>query len=373
LSWWLFKKSNSKNWHVGWRSEETGKLESKSARTADRQIAKQRGVQYERERFEDEARLPPYRLADALKALVTEKTRNKRSAATLEITECKVGHLLRVIGDDRDVRTFTLADSHNYLDKRRSEGAHDHTISKELGNLKQALYIARAQTPPMFDRDPSTIWPKAALENAYVPQDTYWTLEQYQAAQYHGIESRLDHVAMYCNTGVRFSELYRIHATHHVDLANRRVFVDGTKSNHTKKKKAKRWVPLNDIAFEVVARRSEAHPSGPLFPDRWSRSRLVQDMKRVGRRAGVPAMSANDFRRTFATWCAEADVSESVCADWMGHTSSTMIRRVYQQLSEKRAAAEGAKLSAFVGGSSAGSNHPGIQANPEAGSVANLQ
>jgi len=372
VSWWLFKKTNSKNWHVGWRSEQTGKVESKSARTADRQLAKQRAVQYERERFVAETSAPAYSLQDALAALLEDKKRNKRSAATIEITTLKCRHLIRLIGANRDVATWTLADSNAFLDTRRAEGAHDHTISKELGQLKQALYLARTLEPPPFNRDPSTIWPKAALEHCYTPQDTYWTVEQYQAAQYHGIESRLDHVAMYCNTGVRFSELYRIYA-HHVDLPNRRVFVDGTKSDSTKKKKAKRWVPLNEIALEVAQRRLAVHPSGQLFPDRWSRSRLVQDMKRVGKRAGVPAMSANDFRRTFATWCGDADVDERVCADWMGHTCSAMIRRVYQQLSEKRAASEGAKLTAFVGGSETGSKHPGNRANPDVDHGAEIQ
>ena len=305
-------------------------------------IAKQRGVQYERARFEAEAHVPTYRLTDALDALVAHKKRSKRSAATIEITECKCGHLRRVLGDDFDVTKTTLEHSNTYLDTRRAEGAHDHTIAKELGQLKQALRIAWRATPPKFDRDPSTIWPKEALENAYVPVDTYWTLDQYRTAQYHGIESRTDHVAMYCNTGVRFSELYRLEAQH-VDLQLTRLYVPGTKT-----KSAKRWVPLNSIALEVVQRRAAMYPDGPLFPDRWSRSRLVQDMKRVAKRAGVPQVSANDFRRTFATWCGEAGVDESTVVAWMGHTSSKMVRRVYQQLSERRAATEGAKLSAFV-------------------------
>jgi integrase len=340
--WWLFRKKNSKSWHIGWRDSETGKVRSKSASTTDKAIARQRAVDLERKRFADEARAPAYSLTDALSTLLDSKRRNKRSAATMEITTLKCRHLIRVFGADFDVTQTTLEHSHTYVDQRRAEGAHDHTISKELGQLKQALRLAWKATPPKFERDPSTIWPKEALEGAYTPQDTYLTLEQYRTAQYHGIESRLDHVALYCNTGVRFSELYRIHAEH-VDLPLARVWVVGTKT-----KSAKRWVPLNAIAIEAVVRRMALHPEGPLFPDRWSRSRLVQDMKRVAKRAGVPAVSANDFRRTFATWCGEAGVDESTVISWMGHTSSKMVRRVYQQLSARRAASEGSKLSAFV-------------------------
>jgi integrase len=159
-----------------------------------------------------------------------------------------------------------------------------------------------------------------------------------------------DDVAIYCNTGVRYRELYRLEAKL-VDLELKRVYVPGTKT-----KSAKRWVPLNAIALEVVQRRMALYPTGPLFPDRWSRSRLVQDMRRVAKRAGVPAVSANDFRRTFATWCGEAGVDESTVVSWMGHTSSKMVRRVYQQLSDRRASSEGAKLSAFVAATPAASD-----------------
>lgn len=69
-------------------------------------------------------------------------------------------------------------------------------------------------------------------------------------------------------------------------------------------------------------------------------------MKKVCKRAGLPRVSTNDFRRTFATWCADYGVDESVCCNWMGHTSNAMVRRVYQQLSEKRSAGQAARLEA---------------------------
>lgn len=339
--WWLFKKKNSSYWYVGWRDED-GKDRNRSTKTADKAIAKQRAVQYERDRFAAEADVPAYSLTDALTNLVKHKQRMRRSAATLEITECKRGHLLRVLGPDFDASKTTLETSNTYLDQRRAEGASDSTIEKELAQLKQALRLAWKMTPPKYARDPATMWPKEALENAYVPVETFWTLQQYQAAQQQGIVSRLDHVAIYCNCGPRLSELYRIRAED-IDRDLGRVWIAGTKT-----KGAKRWAPMNDTAREVLERRARLYPTGPLFPDRWSRSRLVQDMKKVAKRARVPAVSANDFRRTFATWCGEAGVDESTVIAWMGHTSSKMVRLVYQKLSERRQAIEGAKLTAFM-------------------------
>lgn len=339
--WWIFNKANSKSLHIGWR-DENGKVRSRSAGTADRAIAKQRGIQFERERYAAEADIPAYRLADALADLVAHKKRVKRSAATLEITDCKCGHLLRVLGKDFDVTTTTIETSNGYLDQRRAEGAHDGTIHKELSQLRQALRLAWRAPVPKFHRDPSTMWPKEALENSYVPQEGYWTLEQYRAAQAHAVEGRADHIAMYCNTGMRLSELWRPCAED-IDRAHMRLWVPGTKT-----KGSRRFVPLNAIALEIVERRAKLYPKGPLFPDRWEREHLVRGMQRVAERAGVPAVSANDMRRTFATWCGEAGVDEGTVAKWMGHKSSQMVRLVYQKLSERRAATEGAKLSAFV-------------------------
>jgi len=110
---------------------------------------------------------------------------------------------------------------------------------------------------------------------------------------------------------------------------------------------SRRWVPLDADPFEVLSRRAKLYPTGPLFPDRWSRSRLVQDMRKVATRARVPVVSANDFRRTFATFCGDSGVDETTCYRWMGHTSGAMIRRVYQQLSDRKAAKQGALLSQY--------------------------
>lgn len=344
--WWIFKKKKSGILYVGWRDKD-GKTRSRTTGTKDRAIAKQRGTDWERERYAAEADLPAYSLAAALADLKAHKKRSKRSAATLSFTDCKCGHLLRVLGENFDVTKTTIDTSNAYLDKRRAEGAADLTIEYELRQLRQALRLGWRAPVPWFKRDPATIWPREALEGAYVPQEDYWTLEQYEAAQYHGIESRLDHVAMYCNTGVRHAELFRPTAAE-IDLPHRRLWVPGTKT-----KGARRFVPLNDTAVEIVQRRAKLYPTGPLFPDRWSSGRIYHDMQRVGRRAGVPAATCNDWRRTFATWCGEAGVDEATVIKWMGHKSSTMVRLVYQKLSDKRAAIEERKLSAFVRGAPA--------------------
>ena len=340
---YLRQKPNSQFYYACWR-DLSGKQIERSTRTADEKLAWKRAREFERQHDAVEARPPSQTLEAALNALVVYKVRHKLSAATLEITKCKAGHLLRVLGRRTMIDTIGPGTVLEYVDKRRLELAHDHTISKEVQNLLQALRVSRKQDVPLFHRDPKELWP-ALLNGAYDPKDDYWTLEQYRCAQEHGVVSRREHVTVYCHTGMRYSELYRIEAFD-LDEVNRRVQVRGTKT-----KKAKRWVPVSAECWAVLNRRAALYPSGPLFPDRWSRSRLCQDMHKVAKRAGVPRLSANGFRHTFATWCGEAEVEERVCAEWMGHTSTAMIRRVYQHITERRSTAQRARFTEFLGDS----------------------
>jgi len=54
-----------------------------------------------------------------------------------------------------------------------------------------------------------------------------------------------------------------------------------------------------------------------------------RDLAQACERAGIPKVTPNDLRRTFATWLAEAGVPELVTASLLGHTNSAMVRRVY--------------------------------------------
>lgn len=340
---YLRRKPNSQFFYACWR-DLSGKQIERSTRTADEKLAWSRARGFERAHDTVADRPPTQTLEAALDELVRHKIREKRSPATLEITRCKAGHLLRVLGRKTLIDTVTPRTVLLYVDKRREESAHDHTTAKEVLNLLQALRIARGQDTPLYHRDPKTLWP-TALNGHYEPKDAYWTLEQYHCAQEHGVVSRRDHVTVYCHTGCRLSELYRIEAQH-LDEVNRQVFVIGTK---TKKAKKGRWLPVSGECWAVLRRRSQLHPTGPLFPDRWSRSRLVQDMRKVSKRAGVPRLSANGFRHTFATWCGEAGVEERVCAEWMGHTSTAMIRRIYQHITQRRSTAQRTRFAEFLG------------------------
>jgi hypothetical protein len=51
-------------------------------------------------------------------------------------------------------------------------------------------------------------------------------------------------------------------------------------------------------------------------------------------KVGIPPLSANDLRRSFATWLAERGTPEMITAALMGHANSGMVRRVYARIGD---------------------------------------
>ena len=91
----------------------------------------------------------------------------------------------------------------------------------------------------------------------------------------------------------------------------------------------------------LLARAEEAGPGQPLFAPWRNRRRALRG---ACKRAGIAPVSPNDLRRTFATWQAEAGVPEAGAASLLGHSSSTMVRRVYSKVGTDAKRAAMAKL-----------------------------
>lgn len=265
----------------------------------------------------------PLALGDALVALKEHKLRMERSAATLEKLSTKGGHLVRVLGGDRDVQTLSLADTEAYLDQRRREGVGTHTIAMELAALQQALNVARRHG--RYLREPRALMPDA-LEGAYVPRARWLPLVEYRQIWVALTPHRRDYFTTYVMLGIRFSELYKIEA-HDLDHAAQQVHVRGTKTQW-----ADRWIPCTPDVWEILTRRAAEYPKGPLFPRRWQKGRLNSDLKRICARLELEPVSTNDLRRTFASWLCSRGAPELTVAKLLGQRSSKMLRQVYAQL-----------------------------------------
>ena len=57
--------------------------------------------------------------------------------------------------------------------------------------------------------------------------------------------------------------------------------------------------------------------------------KIGRDLPDACARAGVPRVTLNDLRRTFASWSVQAGVPAKVIANLMGHTSTRMVDLVY--------------------------------------------
>lgn len=273
-------------------------------------------------------------LLDALTELAAHKERKGASDATMEILSLKSSHLMAFFGADRDVRTLTVGDTTRYLDYRRKgdpgdprkNGVSDSTIEKELRELRAALRHTRRLGWTTLD--PAAIWPPA-LRRSFAGRTRWLPREEYLRLLAAIDPRHVDHLIVYCNVGLRRSELYRLTGA---DLRGDTLHVRGTKTEG-----ADRVVPLSPDPLEVLERRKEAHPVGPLFAAKPNQEAADNQWARALRAACIAAdiehASTNDLRRTFVSWAWQAGVDLELVRRWVGHSSLSMIRQVYGQSS----------------------------------------
>lgn len=109
--------------------------------------------------------------------------------------------------------------------------------------------------------------------------------------------------------GLTYSELYRIEPTD-IDWDGNQVWVAGTKTHYRK-----RAIPMTKAVRSILARR---HTQRPMFPA-WSNRNILRNTPGPASwRLSQPAMSANDLRRTFATWLARNGIPLSNVSKLMG-------------------------------------------------------
>jgi integrase len=250
-----------------------------------------------------------------------------RSVDTLAFYLKKAKHLRRVLGDDTDVHALGPEDATRYIQTRIAGGAAEgarsvnlHTISKELAALRAVLRWHGTQRRFHGRHD----WcVPGELRGAYKPGERSLSRAEYQLVLEQLSLERRDYFAIFVGCGPRDKELYRIEARD-VDAKLQRLHLRGTKT-----RRADRWIPLRPELLAILKRRLATTAHGSLFP-KWGNVR--RDLHAACKRAGVPGVSPNDLRRTFASWHAESGTEELVVVSLMGHSSSAMVRRVYARI-----------------------------------------
>jgi integrase len=183
-----------------------------------------------------------------------------RGDETMESLTTKSRHLLRVLGKSKRCSEITLNTTTEYADTRIKEGAHRHTVKKELGRLIQALRRAQKRGLLSHQIDPRTLMPDE-LKGAYVPRERWLGHDDLDLLLAQLKPERRDYVLVMAWTGVRLGELHALLPEHYNAKTNELLIV-GTESDPKTRR-----IPLAPIAKSVIARRAKATAWGtPLFP-----------------------------------------------------------------------------------------------------------
>jgi integrase len=227
-----------------------------------------------------------------------------------------------------------------YIAKRcghgpESDGAHRHSVHKELIVLRGTLKSARARGT--FHALVADVVPP--FKSGYVPRETFLTPDQFMALSKHLIVSRPNpkpatvlhehdrrvkrtlYLLLSGLAACRKGELEMLR-WELVDLARNLITVPKSKVRIGGAKA--RVIPIHPVLRPWLEALHEG--TGPLI-EPWSS--VGRDLPAACRRAGVPRVTLNDLRRTFASWSVQAGVPAKVVANLMGHTSTRMVDLVY--------------------------------------------
>lgn len=246
-----------------------------------------------------------------------------KTAETVRFYSVKIRHVRRLLGDVR-LAKLTHEKVLTYIEKREAEGAHTHSIHRELTALRLTLKsAARARE---FSRDPKTVIP--IYRSGYEPLKDWVTAETVWAAIHQLQPHRGASVAFALATASDFSSIFTAERS---DIKPMFVLVRGTKTS-TRRREVPRievMAPFLNFALEHAA------PDGPMF---FPWNKMARDVRAACRRAKVPEFTARTLRRSAATWLVAAGVPYEVAAKFLGHGSTTMLQKVYGQLAPADAA-----------------------------------
>lgn len=347
-----------------WGYDRHGERWRKSTKQRDKTAARTVAAKIEQELALDahQPRDEACTLEVACDHMMDHAERADRSPATIEFLQTKCRHLFRLFGKHKRCSKITLAETTNYTATRMEEGASKLTVSYEIRTLLQAM--RRVAKLGLFRPtvELSTLMPDE-LVGVYVPRERWLPPAEYRLLVdelspdrplYRGTEDRRDYVVMWCQTGMRESELYRLEPEL-CDFDAQVIHVPGTKTRN-----ARRVVPMTPAVESILRQRIDR--GGVMFT-RWghvqrdlqiaclriearqnpgfeqpaeaefkARRQPVSKAARVRPPKPFDPVTPNDLRRTFASWLAQAGVPLYDASKLMGHAGTKMLERVYARL-----------------------------------------
>lgn len=270
---------------------------------------------------------------------VNEAKLEEKAAGTANMYRVKLGHVVRIFGADCPLVDLTPPNVDVFIKTRRSEGAANNTISKELTALMQLAKLAKRAG--QFDGQLDVLKP-SGFKVGYVPRKRALSVAEVDRILGKLPPHRAAAFALALATGARHSELGRI-TTDHVDRVNWIVHVPGTKTIDSNRK----------VPVVLPQQRRLLELALPFLPVKWPR--MSKDLPELCERLEILPVTANDLRRTFSTWLIEAGADRSDVARLMGHRGTQMLFKVYGQES---ADALGRNIAKSTGGTQASQYAP---------------
>lgn len=265
-------------------------------------------------------------LSAAIEDWYLELRRRKLSDATRLIAEEKVKQLLRKWSPGMPLTKVDSSLVLAYIDARENDGVVPLTIKKELGALKGILEWARFRG--VYARPLETVFPPR-YSGRHKPRTRWLTQDEADALLGHLKPARRAHVAFILATGARRGESFRAQREDvHLEGDAPWIYIRGTKTEFSASTVPITSIsrPYLDIALQYGAQ------EGLLFKP-WLK--MVRDLDLACRAVGIAKCSANDLRRTFATWHRQAGVPAEYIAVLLRHTTDTLAQTTYGRVTGK--------------------------------------
>ena len=215
------------------------------------------------------------------------------------------------------------AECARYIAARRKLGRKDGTILTELNRISSTLH--HAQKHQLIDRIPVMKFPprpdpkehnltkaevQSLIDNAFMPHIKVF-------------------IALAVTTGARLSAILQL-------TWDRIDFDKGLITLRVKGQvgKGRAIVPMNDTARTVLTEAKLKANSNAVVSWAGGPIRSVKTGLRLcASKAGLTGIGAHIFRHSAAVWMAEADISMSVIAQYLGHSNTAVTERVYARYS----------------------------------------
>jgi integrase len=315
----LYKRGNT--WWCSFY--EGSERQQRSTRCADKKAAETVAREFERAAADPaSAAQNQATFADAMSSFLAHRTeraqRGDGSLATVTHYRAKLGHATRLL-DGAKLNAIDATVLDQYVTTRRSEGASDHTIAKEIAAIRGTLTLAKRRG--LYKHDPRVTVPHVAAK--YVPKTRALTVGEVQQLIAELQPDRAAQVAWMVAVAGDWSAVARARRD---DCAN-----DYTTCRVRGSKRATRDRVVPVVLPECRALLAFAMEQGGGVGEFWFRDwqTVHRDMKAACVRAGIKPCSPNDLRRTHGQWLRSRGVQPHLIGEVLGHVDSTMAERVY--------------------------------------------